>query len=96
VLSNAGAAHSATSPQPLSILAGVYHVNGVSTSSALDQTDNYPTFVCTVPNNSFDSLAVITYLALLRVTQWCYLGRKPLWLLLSLQEAFKTQHTSFE
>jgi hypothetical protein len=65
VLSNAGAAHSATSPQPLSILAGVYHVNGVSTSSALDQTDNYPTFVCTVPNNSFDSLAVITYLALL-------------------------------
>ena len=82
VLSIAGAARSATS-QPLSILAGVYDVpivNGVSTSSALDQTENYPTFVRTVPNNSLDSLAVVTYPSQsTSETLWGHFRKRPLW-----------------
>lgn len=71
-LSIAGAARSAVT-QPMATLAGVFQVpivNGVSTSSALDQKDEYPTFVRTCPNNKLDSQAVVTYLRSLGVTHF--------------------------
>jgi len=67
-----GAARSAVS-QSLSVLAGLYdtpQVNGVSTSSALNIKDSYPTFTRTIPTNELDSKATVTYLKSLGVSHF--------------------------
>lgn len=67
-----GATRSAVT-EPLSILAGVYDttvVNGLSTSSSLDNKDMFPTFTRTLPTNKVDSQGVVAYLKSLGITHF--------------------------
>lgn len=74
-LSLAGSFRSAVS-QPLAILSGVYevpHVNGQSTSSALDNKDQAPTFTRVVSTNRLDAKAYVLYLKSLGVHHFAVL-----------------------